>query len=155
MPDGDDDGVCDTFDNCTGCYNPEQLDADRDGLGDCWRCDWCIGPGTDTDYDGFCDARDNCSTAWNQSQNDSDGDGVGDACDNCTSTPNAAQTDTNANGVGDACEAGGSRCSDRLRNDAETDVDCGGSTCGTCARGLRCTVNRDCASASCRSGRCR
>ncbi len=155
LPDGDDDGVCDTFDNCTGCYNPEQLDADRDGLGDCWRCDWCIGPGTDTDYDGFCDARDNCSTAWNQSQNDSDGDGVGDACDNCVATANPTQTDTNANGVGDACEAGGSRCSDRLRNDAETDVDCGGSTCGTCASGLRCTVNRDCASASCRSGRCR
>lgn len=79
--DADGDGVCDDHDNCTGCWNADQADADRDGLGDCWRCDWCTGPGTDTDWDGVCDGVDNCPTVWNQSQADRDHDGIGDACD--------------------------------------------------------------------------
>ncbi len=79
--DADGDGVCDDRDNCRGCANPDQADADRDGLGDCWACDWCNGPGTDTDWDGVCDGVDNCPSVWNQSQADSDHDGIGDACD--------------------------------------------------------------------------
>jgi hypothetical protein len=104
LGDGDGDGVCDNQDNCTACYNPDQADVDHDGLGDCWRCDWCAGAGTDTDYDGLCDGADNCPTTWNQSQRDSDGDGVGDACDNCPKVANANQADANHNGIGDACE---------------------------------------------------
>jgi hypothetical protein len=156
LGDGDGDGVCDDVDNCTGCYDPTQLDADHDGLGDCWRCDWCSGPGTDTDYDGFCDALDDCALVWNQSQNDADRDGVGDACDNCPDVANPAQTDANANGLGDACEGPAASCSDRQKNGSETDVDCGGSACAGCARLLRCASTRDCASGlTCRSGRCR
>lgn len=79
--DGDGDGICDDRDNCTSCWNAQQSDADHDRLGDCWRCDWCNGAGTDTDWDGFCDGVDNCPTSWNQSQLDSDGDGLGNACD--------------------------------------------------------------------------
>ena len=79
--DQDGDGVCDARDNCTGCWNANQADADHDRLGDCWRCDWCVGQGTDTDWDGFCDGVDNCPTAWNQSQLDNDGDGLGNSCD--------------------------------------------------------------------------
>ncbi|MDP1827640.1 MAG: thrombospondin type 3 repeat-containing protein [Archangium sp.] len=151
--DDDSDGVCDARDNCRVCWNPEQADADGDGLGDCWRCDWCSGPGTDTDYDGLCDGVDNCATYWNQSQRDTDGDGVGDSCDNCVSVANASQLDTNQNGVGDACEPS---CFDLVRNGRETDVDCGGTTCAPCAVGLRCKVNSDCVpGTTCRSGRCR
>ena len=36
-PDSDGDGKADTGDNCPAKYNPDQLDADRDGSGDC--CD--------------------------------------------------------------------------------------------------------------------
>jgi hypothetical protein len=79
--DTDGDGVCDERDNCRGCYNPTQTDADKDRIGDCWACDWCTGPGTDTDWDGFCDGVDNCPAAWNQSQTDNDGDGLGNSCD--------------------------------------------------------------------------
>lgn len=79
--DQDGDGVCDDRDNCAGCYNPQQTDADADHLGDCWACDWCAGPGTDSDWDGFCDGVDNCPNAWNQSQRDDDGDGLGNSCD--------------------------------------------------------------------------
>lgn len=79
--DQDGDGVCDDRDNCGGCYNPEQTDADGDRLGECWARDWCAGPGTDTDWDGRCDGADNCPATWNQSQRDDDGDGLGNSCD--------------------------------------------------------------------------
>ena len=81
MGDRDSDGVCDDSDSCRDCWNPDQADVDHDGLSECWRCDWCDGPGTDTDWDGFCDGVDNCPAAWNQSQSDTDRDGIGNACD--------------------------------------------------------------------------
>jgi len=80
IADEDGDYIPDDVDNCLGCWNFSQSDADGDGLGDCWRCDWCYGPGTDTDWDGVCDGEDNCPYSWNVDQRDSDADGVGDAC---------------------------------------------------------------------------
>ncbi len=44
-------------------------------------------------------------------------------------------------------------CSDGMRNDTETDVDCGGS-CGACAEGKTCTVGRDCTNGTCFAGTC-
>jgi hypothetical protein len=72
-------------DNCPAVYNPNQADADHDGIGDI--CDNC----TDTDGDGFGNpgfpantcALDNCPTVYNPTQVDADGDGMGDACDPC------------------------------------------------------------------------
>jgi peptidoglycan/xylan/chitin deacetylase (PgdA/CDA1 family) len=102
--DGDGDGVCDDWDNCTGCYNPTQADVDGDGYGECWRCDGCIGPGIDADSDRVCDGVDNCVGVWNNSQEDRDGDGVGDVCDNCDDDVNPDQADSDGDGIGDACE---------------------------------------------------
>ncbi len=45
------------------------------------------------------------------------------------------------------CDA--SQCSDHHKDGSETDVDCGGGTCATCATGLHCVVNGDCASSAC------
>jgi len=76
-------------DNCPSIYNPNQVDADLDSIGDV--CDNC----TDTDGDGFGNpgypantcALDNCPLVYNLSQADADSDGLGDACDPCLYDP--------------------------------------------------------------------
>jgi uncharacterized repeat protein (TIGR01451 family) len=45
-------------------------------------------------------------------------------------------------------------CSDGIKNQTETDVDCGGSTCGKCANGKACLAAADCTSATCTAGVC-
>jgi len=50
--DSDNDGIVDIEDNCPEIFNPNQIDTDRDGLGD--SCD------SDDDNDGVLDAFDQC-----------------------------------------------------------------------------------------------
>lgn len=45
-------------------------------------------------------------------------------------------------------------CTDNEKNGVESDVDCGGVTCGTCAVGLKCVAGTDCTSNSCVNGVC-
>lgn len=97
--DPDLDGVAGSADNCPTAYNPDQADADADGVGD--LCDLgddpsgtgAVGTGTDggddlpeaaladADGDGVADADDSCPEAPNRSQRDYDRDGLGDVCD--------------------------------------------------------------------------
>jgi hypothetical protein len=61
-----------------------------------------------------------------------------------------------------ACEskrcAGGkcqpATCTDKVKNGAETSVDCGGPACPRCANGGGCTSSSDCQSKSCSGGKC-
>ena len=106
--DTDGDGVSDASDNCPNMNNPNQNDADQDGVGD--ACE------ADTDVDGLIDDEDNCPSAPNADQLDSDLDGVGDACDdsdgdavvdandNCPTHANPGQEDADSDGTGDACD---------------------------------------------------
>jgi hypothetical protein len=71
--DADGDGIADARDNCRDTFNPEQTDADHDGLGD--ACD------ADNDNDGVANLADNCPFVANADQRDADDDGIGDACD--------------------------------------------------------------------------
>lgn len=56
----DNDGICDTSDNCPDTFNPSQADSDGDGVGD---------------------ACDNCVDTANQDQADSNNNGIGDVCE--------------------------------------------------------------------------
>ena len=82
-PDGDQDGVPDSQDNCPTVPNPDQSDVDQDQVGD------------------VCD---NCPNTANGNQADYDGDGYGDVCDNCPTLSNPDQADSDGDGTGDACE---------------------------------------------------
>ena len=70
--DSDEDGIPDSQDNCPLVTNPNQADADHDGVGDACETD-------DSDQDGYPDNIDNCPLIPND-QTDSDHDGIGDAC---------------------------------------------------------------------------
>ncbi len=88
--DTDTDGILNELDNCPVIANPQQLDADDDGIGDV--CDTTPGCGggcgqslcegqTDSDHDFYADAVDNCPALCNGYQHDADSDGAGDVCD--------------------------------------------------------------------------
>jgi hypothetical protein len=141
LPDSDGDGFPDPADACPGEPNPDQRDADGDGVGD--ACD--EEPPPDADADGVPDATDNCPTAANASQADADADQLGDACDNCARVPNPDQRDADRDGTGDACEDGppdvdGDGTPDAADNcpraanasQADTDVDGIGDPCDVC-----------------------
>ena len=49
----------------------------------------------------------------------------------------------------------GDTCTDRVRDDNETDVDCGGGTCMSCGTAAACAVPADCQSNACDTGHCR
>jgi hypothetical protein len=46
-------------------------------------------------------------------------------------------------------------CADKLLNQDETDVDCGGSICGACSNDKSCAINSDCVSRYCESSVCK
>ncbi|MBI9075551.1 MAG: thrombospondin type 3 repeat-containing protein [Desulfatibacillum sp.] len=83
--DEDGDSVDDEFlDNCPSIINPDQADADNDGIGN------------------LCD---NCPDSYNPLQEDSDGDSLSDACDNCPNKNNPGQEDADGDFLGDACDS--------------------------------------------------
>ncbi len=131
--DSDGDQVADCLDNCPGVSNPDQLDADGNGLGDSCEDDEevvdcngngrhdevdlatgssadCNGDGTpdeceqDDDGDRVPNGCDRCPGA--DDRLDGDGDQVADCLDNCPNFTNPDQLDANGNGVGDVCEQG-------------------------------------------------
>lgn len=80
--DRDRDGVYDVIDNCPETTNPDQLDGDRDGIGNACEC-LTDAVFTDADLDGIGDACDRCPGG--NDTYDEDGDGLADLCDPCPS----------------------------------------------------------------------
>jgi YD repeat-containing protein len=91
--DPDQDGILSAADNCASIWNPDQADADSDGVGD--ACD------PDADGDGVPNASDNCPLDANPGQADADLDGFGDACtlNTCVATSAELQAALNAAGT--------------------------------------------------------
>ncbi|MFV8754332.1 hypothetical protein ACNOYE_27620 [Nannocystaceae bacterium ST9] len=92
-----------------------------------------------------------------------DGDGDGDTVDSSSDTTSADTTDTSdsvttspdTTDTTDATDTtSGDSCSDGSINQDETDIDCGGSTCGPCADGSMCLAPTDCTSTNCVDGLC-
>ncbi len=100
--DTDSDGFIDVQDNCPAKCNPQQKDADHDGIGDvCDTAPGCGGCGQpacevqgqcDSDKDGIADGTDNCPAKCNMQQKDADGDGIGDVCDTAPGCGGCGQT---------------------------------------------------------------
>ncbi len=112
QPDGDNDGVADSLDNCRAVSNGDQRDADRDGTGD--ACDSF--DNSDSDGDGVQNGSDSCPGTYARTSNgctaDRDHDGVADSSDNCPDSSNSGQQDSDGDGRGDACDSTDSRDSD-------------------------------------------
>jgi hypothetical protein len=133
--DADADGVGNACDNCPVVPSSGQEDSDGDGTGD--ACDPCpSSPPVDLDSDGFCGnpmacaaGCDNCPFAANPNQVDGDSDGVGDVCDNCPAKANPGQEDTDGDGTADACD----NCPAVSNpNQADDDGDGVGNACDIC-----------------------
>ncbi len=78
--DDDGDGILNLLDNCIAIANPNQEDADNDGVGD--LCDGS--DPNDNDGDGVLNSVDNCPNIANKDQQDLDNDGIGDVCESVT-----------------------------------------------------------------------
>lgn len=64
------------------------------------------------------------------------------------------QPDGGAGSTTSTSSSGGPTCSDGMKNDVETDKDCGGGTCDPCQNGEGCIVGPDCLSKQCQGGTC-
>jgi len=82
----------------------------------------------------------------------------GATCAKCDVQKTCADSTDCASGVcaegsgGKRCQA--PTCSDGIKDGDETDVDCGGGTCGKCSETKGCTVRDDCSTDVCKSGVC-
>ena len=98
--------------------------------------------GADAGHDtGIPDAGPDAADAGHDATIADAGPDAADAADAGTDATDAAQDA----GV----DAQGPTCSDSLKNGTETDVDCGGNSCGPCALGKACARGSDCITGIC------
>jgi hypothetical protein len=88
--------------------------------------------------------------------NETDVDCGGEDCNSCANDLNCNDpADCESNScVNNMCTEIASTCSDTITNGNETDVDCGGEDCDSCANGLNCIDPADCESTSCVNNVC-
>ena len=138
-----------------------ETDVDCGG-GTCSAC--AVGLGCQLDRDCASNACDGISQQCDANQcqdnrqdgNETDIDCGGGTCGGCALTRKClVDTDCTSN----ACDAlsltcVAIQCADHRQDGSETDVDCGGPVCATCASGKKCNSGLDCQSGLCSAGVC-
>lgn len=141
-----------------GVKNQDETDVDCGGA-KCNKCD--VGKTCTADADCasnscdpatmVCKAGATCGDGV-QNGDETDIDCGGGACNTCEIGKNCTQdTDCTSN----TCDPNSAKCiaaatcSDGIKNQDETDVDCGGATCNPCALGDTCMQNSDCGTMNC------
>jgi hypothetical protein len=75
----------------------------------------------------------------------------------CTAAGKCVECNVGADCASMVCKTNicvAAQCNDVIQNGAETDVDCGGTSCPKCALGKKCGGDSDCAGGSCLTGHC-
>lgn len=143
-----------------GALDPGETDVDCGGS--CPRCSTGKTCATNADCTSkVCDNGNKCAAPTcvdnvkNQSESDVD---CGGSCPDCPDGKACNDNNDCASGQCDnstkKCVTKGAGCSDGVRNQKETDVDCGGGTCPPCATGKKCAIDADCSSKVCAAGLC-
>jgi hypothetical protein len=127
-------------DNCPACVASPAVPCGLDGGGSCSNG---IQDGDETDVDCGgpscppCDTGRHCFAAT---------DCTSSVCETVGADGGVIDAGADA-GVGKTCQA--PTCSDGVKNQGETDVDCGGATCAPCASGKKCAQGSDCVMGVC------
>jgi hypothetical protein len=155
-------GVCAALPTCSDSIkNQNETDIDCGGstvCSDCANGKTCL---VNADClsnfcsNGVCATAASCSDGI-KNQNETDIDcGGSTVCSDCA---NGKTCLINADCLSNLCSGGvcatAPSCSDSIKNQDETDVDCGGSVCADCTNGKMCSVNGDCISNFCSGGIC-
>lgn len=87
---------------------------------------------------------------------ETDVDCGGPTCNKCALTKMCVAASDCASAIctGGRCVAPPDPCKDGVKNGSETDVDCGGPTCGKCALLKSCVAATDCLSGACANNQC-
>ena len=158
-------GVCSDAGTCPapscddGVANQDETDSDCGG-----GCERRCGPGSSCRVDADCEAGLFCPAATQSCTPVSCGDGVRNGAEvladcgggSCAGCPDGSECSENGDCESGVCGAGTCAtptCDDDVRNQDETDVDCGGG-CADCPNGDGCAVAGDCQSGVCRAGAC-
>ncbi len=141
--------------------NAHETDVDCGGL----ACDACVaGKKCAVSSDcvsNYCDSSTHLCHTSSCTDNIKGGDETDVDCGGSTCSPCAAGktcadnsdcTTNYCNATTHICAT--TSCTDGLQNGTETDVDCGGSTCSSCAGGKSCAADSDCATNVCSGGTC-
>lgn len=136
--DGSETGVDCGGGTCPACANTQSCSVDADCLSNA------------------CDAASNTCVASQCIDHHKDGAETGVDCGGgvCPTCASGQSCGVDADCTSTACDfitgvCASSKCVDQRKDGAETDIDCGGNTCPTCANAKACLADSDCTSNAC------
>ena len=146
--------------SCTdGIKNGNETDVDCGGP----DCGACLGqpcdPQNGCGNKSFCSLQDNlcCSTVCGEKCEACASAKTGQPDGTCAPIPYTMDPDGECSALGGCGQAPNKcRCEDGMKNNDESDVDCGGAACARCSGGKTCGMDNDCAAdvSVCVSGAC-